>query len=102
MYFMLQLLGVPVSLVQAVMLESLLQLVRTASFFIPGNLGTQEAGLAFFIQLLGYHPALGVAASLLKRARQIVWTGIGFAIWGGYQLIHIRENIENKEKDNGG
>ena len=58
--------------------------------------------LAFFIQLLGYHPALGVAASLLKRARQIVWTGIGFAIWGGYQLIHIRENIENKEKDNGG
>ncbi len=101
MYFMLHLLGVHVSLVQAVMMEALLQLVRTASFFIPGNLGTQEAGLAFFIQLLGYHPALGVAVSLLKRARQIVWTGIGFAIWGVYQLIHIRENSENKEKDNG-
>ena len=97
-YFMFHLLGVPVSLIQAVMLESLLQLIRTASFFIPANLGTQEAGLAFLVQALGYHPALGVAASLLKRIRQVLWTGAGFAVWGAYQLIYLKANAGNKER----
>ena len=93
---MFHMVGVPLSLLQAVMLESLLQLVRTASFFIPANLGTQEGGLAFFAQLLGFHPALGVAVSLLKRLRQLLWTGIGFTIWGMYQLLRIKAGLVNK------
>ena len=80
------LLGKPINLGQAFLLESLLQLVRTASFFIPGNLGTQEAGLALLTFWIGYAPAVGVAVSLLKRLRQIFWTGIGFGLWGIYQL----------------
>jgi putative membrane protein len=82
----------PLSLTQALMLESLVQLVRTATFFIPASLGAQEGGLAFLAQALGYHPAVGVAASLMKRIRQIVWTAIGFAIWGAYQLVHLKGN----------
>lgn len=97
MFFIFQIIGSPVSFVQAMMLESLLQLVRLASFFIPGNLGAQEGGLAFFVQLMGAHPAYGVAASLLKRARQILWTGIGFAIWGLYQLLWLKDSQENVE-----
>ena len=91
-YFMFQILQSPITLAQAVMLESLLQLVRSTTCFIPAGLGTQEGGLGFFAQLLGYHPAIGVAASLLKRIRQVIWTAIGFTIWGIYQLVHLKGN----------
>ncbi len=86
-YFMLHLLGMPVTLLEGIMLEALLQLIRSASFFIPGNLGAQEAGLALVVEWMGYHPSLGVAVSLLKRLRQFIWTAIGFAVWGVYEKI---------------
>ena len=84
-YFFCRLIGLDISLVQSVMLESLLQLVRTASFFVPLNLGAQEGGLAFFMGAMGYAPVAGVGLSLLKRFRQIVWTAVGFGIWGFYR-----------------
>ena len=85
MYLFCRLIDVDISMIQAVMLESLLQLVRTASFFIPGNLGVQEGGLAFFMAQLGHGPVLGVGLSLLKRCRQLVWTAAGFVLWGVYR-----------------
>lgn len=88
---MLHLVGAPVTFAQGVMLEALLQLVKTATFFIPGNLGTQEGGMALFLQALGFHPACGVAVSLLKRVRQFIWTGVGFLIWAAMRPRHSAE-----------
>ena len=85
MFLFCRLMGMDVSLIKALMLESLLQLVRVASFFIPGNLGAQEGGLAFFIGQLGYDPVIGLGLSLLKRFRQLLWTAVGFVIWGFYR-----------------
>ncbi len=84
-YAMLFALGVKVSVWEAVILEAVLQMVRSGSFFIPASLGIQEGGLAIGIQAMGVHPAFGVALSLLKRIRQLVWAGVGFGIWGYYQ-----------------
>ncbi|MBI4397788.1 MAG: flippase-like domain-containing protein [Candidatus Omnitrophica bacterium] len=85
-FFMLRILGVEATLFESVILESLIQLMRTASFYIPGNLGVQEGALAFILGIMGVHPSLGVALSLLKRARQVIWTAVGFFIWGIFQL----------------
>jgi uncharacterized protein (TIRG00374 family) len=73
--------GVPLSVGEGIMIEALFQLLKTASFFIPGNLGAQEAGLAYFGGWFGYAGPVGVAVSLLKRLRQLAWTLAGFAIW---------------------
>lgn len=89
-FMMCRLLGMEVSLLDGIILEALLQLVRTASFFIPGNLGAQEAGLALFVGWMGGTPFLGVAVSLLKRIRQLVWTAAGFLVWGVYQWRDFR------------
>lgn len=86
-YWVMRLVGVPVSPVQAVVVESLLQIVKTASFFIPGNLGAQEAGLALIFQWMGYHPSAGVALSLYKRFRQAVWTAVGLGVWGVFKIL---------------
>ena len=89
-FFMLRLLGIEVSLFEAIILESLIQLMRTASFFIPGNLGVQEGGLALILGIMGVDPSIGVALSLMKRARQVIWTAIGFFIWGVFQLNDLK------------
>ncbi len=81
-YFFCRLVGMDVSLKDGLMLEGLTQLVRTASFFIPMSLGAQEGGLALFVGAMGYSPVNGVAISVLKRARQFLWTLIGFFAWG--------------------
>ncbi len=86
MYFYFRLVGVPISLTQGILLESLLQIVRLLSFFIPGNLGAQEMGMSILAQILGSTHAIGVVVSVLKRIRQLVWTAIGFLIWSVFLL----------------
>lgn len=86
-YWMFRILGSPIDPWQAVAGEAFFQLVKSGSFFIPANLGAQEAGLGWYAGSLGLHPSYGVLVSLLKRARQLVWTAIGFVIWGGYCIM---------------
>ena len=85
-YLMFLILGAPVTLWQAVTIEALLQLTRSATFFIPGNVGAQEAGMAMYASWYSMEPSIGVAVSLLKRSRQILWSIIGFAVWGAYAI----------------
>lgn len=84
-YLMFLVLGLPVTLSQAVAIEALLQLTRTASCFVPASLGVQEAGMALYAGWFGASAPIGVAVSLLKRARQFLWNAAGFAVWGYYE-----------------
>jgi putative membrane protein len=68
--------GGEVDLLSAIAIESLICALRSAAFFVPGALGVQEAGYAFLAPLFGLTPDIGLAVSLLKRAREIV-IGVG-------------------------
>ncbi len=78
MFVIMHFLGIHTSLMNAMILEALLQMVRTASFFIPGNIGVQEGALALVMHSLGFDATAGVAISLIKRFRQMVFVGVGF------------------------
>lgn len=66
-----RLLGHPVPLAEAVMLESAVFAVRSAAFVVPGALGLQEGGYALLAPLLGLPPAVAVTVSVLKRGREV-------------------------------
>lgn len=85
MFLILRACGIEANLLEALALEAFLHMIRTASFFIPGNWGVQEAGLALMVQALGAHPSLGVLVSFLKRIRQVVWTSLGFFVWSVFE-----------------
>lgn len=84
-YFFCWMVGLPISIWEGIMLEALTQLVRMGTFYIPMNLGVQEASMAVFVQQMGFSPVEGVAISLLKRFRQLAWTAVGFAVWTFFQ-----------------
>ncbi|MCI0400206.1 MAG: lysylphosphatidylglycerol synthase domain-containing protein [Gammaproteobacteria bacterium] len=77
MYF----LGHPVSLLEALMLESLGQAIRAVGFAIPGALGVQEGGYLFLGSLLGISPDISLALSLTKRVRELLLGLPGLLSW---------------------
>ena len=88
----LHMLGVPVSLTEALVLESMLQTARSLAFFVPSALGVQEAaivaaGLALGIDL---HSLLSMA--LLKRARELCLGAPGIALWLAAEWRYQRAN----------
>jgi len=71
-YLIAVLLGTPVSLSHALLLESVGQAIRGAGFAIPGALGVQEGGYLLLAPLAGLPPDAGVALSLAKRSRELM------------------------------
>jgi len=67
-----RLIGGKISLTDALALEALLCTLRSVAVFVPAALGVQEAGYALLAPLFGLPAEMGLAVSLLKRAREIV------------------------------
>ena len=67
-----RLVGGQLSLMNAIALEALLCTIRSIAAFVPAAIGVQEAGYAMLAPLFGLPAEMGLAVSLLKRAREIV------------------------------
>jgi hypothetical protein len=71
-------LGRPLSWEQALALEGLMNSITMATFFIPGNLGSQEAGLIYLSALFGLTAPFGALMVVLRRLREVIWIAVGF------------------------
>ena len=61
-----------IGFLNAIALEALLCTLRSIAAPVPAAIGVQEWGYAMLAPLFGMPPDMGVAVSLLKRAREIV------------------------------
>jgi hypothetical protein len=75
-YLVLHFMRVPVSLVQALILEALTKLINVIGIFNPGNVGTYEGGNMILAKLIGASSATGLTLSLCRRARSLFWSTI--------------------------
>ncbi|MED5262394.1 MAG: flippase-like domain-containing protein [Myxococcota bacterium] len=82
----IRLLGVPISLGDAMIIESFVVLVRSAFFFVPGDLGTQDAAQVLICGAVTGSPPVGLALAALRRVRDILFIGWGLAIGSHYSL----------------
>ena len=79
-FVIMTLIGHPVSVLDAIVIEALAQPTRLAGIFIPGTLGVQEAGGMVIFGMLGLPPELGLAMMLLKRVREIGFNLLGLGL----------------------
>ncbi len=99
-YWILRLLGHPVSFTEAWIIEAMAQLVRAGTFFIPSSIGAQEATFTVVCSAITGIPSLGLAASVLRRSREILWISAGLGIWWWYSLkpvlseVHEQSSVE--------
>lgn len=81
-----QLLGMPLSWGQALVLESFTGVVKVVGLWVPGALGVQESGIVLLGKWVGAPAHFGPTYALLRRARELVYAGVGWgilALWGG-------------------
>lgn len=76
-----RLLGHPVDLGTALVIESLGEALRTAAFPVPGALGVQEGGFLLLGRAFGFAPDLSIALSLTKRVRELLLGIPGLIVW---------------------
>lgn len=96
----MRLLGHPVTLGQAVILETLSQAAGNAAFLVPGALGVRDGTLLLLGGLLGVPAEFCLALAVLKRGRELLlglpgllvylWAERRAGFWGGASLP--REN----------
>lgn len=94
LYFM----GYPVTVADALLLESLVLAVRAAAFFVPGALGVQEGALVLLGAVVGLSPEVALALSLVKRVRELAIGVPGLIAWQvaeGKQLFAVRNGVSD-------
>ncbi len=80
-YYMMQILGMPIGLGEAWLFEAMIQVLRIVTFFIPSSIGAQEGGIVFIFQQFGFSQPLGITFAILRRLREMVWIGFGLLLW---------------------
>ncbi len=71
-WFILYLMGHPVNIIEAILIETIAQTIKAAAFLVPGGYGVQEGGLMMIGTLLGLPTSLSLSLVLAKRSREII------------------------------
>jgi putative membrane protein len=77
----LGLLGHPVALGDALVVEALAQALRNLGFLLPGAMAVQEGALVAAAALVGVPPAAALAAALVRRTREVLFSLPGLLAW---------------------
>ncbi len=72
LWVVLAVMGVQPDLWSAIAIQALVEGLRSATVFIPAAIGIQEAGYAAVAPVFGLPPEIGLAVSLLRRARDML------------------------------
>jgi glycosyltransferase 2 family protein len=73
-------LDLPATVATAIVVEALGSGVRFATFFVPASLGPLEGANSAVFAALGWTGGAGLAFTLIRRARQAVWIGLGIVL----------------------
>ncbi len=80
-YLIGKLVGLPIGFTEAWLLESLIQVLRIVTFFIPSSIGVQEGGIVLIFQQFGFASGPSLTFALIRRMREMLWIGLGLTIW---------------------
>ena len=81
LWLALYFLGSPVTLLEALVIETLIQAVSSAAFFVPGALGVQEGGFVLIGGALGLPPPVCLALAGARRIRDLMIYVPGLFAW---------------------
>jgi putative membrane protein len=91
-WLILYLVGHPITIAEALILDSLTAAVRTAFFFVPGGLVVQEGALLAVGAALGVNGEAILIAAIVKRAREIFFSIPGLLAWELLETMTLRRS----------
>jgi len=79
-YAIMSFISQPLGFEDSLILFSATSLVQILFFFFPSQVGASEGSIVYMAKALGQSTAGGMALAIIRRARLIVWTLIGWII----------------------
>jgi putative membrane protein len=76
-YLILHFMGIPVSVVTALVIEAFAAAIKAAAFLIPAGVGALEGGTMAVFAGLGLGAGIGLSVTLVRRARELAWVAGG-------------------------
>ncbi len=95
----LTLLGVPVSLATAFMLESLNRALNIAFMFVSALVGVDELGTGLVTTALGFGSTPGVTLAVIRKLRMFFWIAVGLVLLFGNQKAKGKRQKAKVEKE---
>ena len=92
----------PVSIADALLLESLVLAVRAAAFIVPGAVGVQEGALILLGHVVGLPSDVALGLSLVKRLREIALGVPALMVWQvveGHRIFSRRSKLVTPPSD---
>jgi uncharacterized membrane protein YbhN (UPF0104 family) len=71
----------PVTFVQAIVISAVVTIGNSVFFILPGQWGVMESFYILTLQSMGYPAAVGLSLSVIRRIRNIVFVGLGLALF---------------------
>lgn len=94
-YLILLLMGNKVTVLGALMLESLTKVINSIGSLVPGSVGTYEGGNMAIVKLVGLTGSEGLTLGLCRRFRSIFW-----AVIGGICLLYYSRSRKSSQRKN--
>jgi len=100
-YLIFYFLGFSPSIRDIWIIESMAQLVRAGSFFIPFSIGVLEGGFVIIFSSLGYSSSLGLAVAIISRIKQLTWVAFGLSVgwFMSFKTTKIKSDSTKIEKN---
>jgi uncharacterized protein (TIRG00374 family) len=100
-YYTLVFLDNPITWAEAWIIEAVAQMVRTGAFFIPAAIGVQEGAFLLVCGAITGSPSVGLAVSVVRRIREIIWIIWGFALGALYSIKSRKAKAETGAQKTG-
>lgn len=76
-YYILNLLNIPVSFLDSFFIASIANIVQSMFFLIPGQWGVSESVQGMLLDILGFTTSAGISLGIIRRIRRIFYMGLG-------------------------
>jgi uncharacterized membrane protein YbhN (UPF0104 family) len=80
-YLVAHLLGQPITPTQALVVEAFVGVAKVMGMWVPGAMGVQEGGILLIGRTAGLPESLCLAYAVLRRAREILFVGVGWILF---------------------
>ena len=80
----MNLLGAPISFIEAFFFIAVVNVVNGVFFLIPGQIGASEGAQAYILKMLGFKIEIGLGLGIVRRIRKLILTGVGLLFFALY------------------
>ncbi len=89
-YYILNILDIPVDFLGAFFIASIANIVQSIFFLIPGQWGVSESVQGMLLDILGFTASAGISLGIIRRIRRIFYMGLGMI------FLKIAKQQENR------